>query len=269
MRSGRIKIKRYKTGKSKGLILLLPLMLVIAAGIFLSRQGYITLPSLGTPHLSKEDMQMETRVLTLEGASHFALQLGAFSEKSGADALAESYKKRGAAGYIYHQEGYRVLAAAYETRSDAQAVQERLSRDHNVDAYLYPLTRSQITLRLTGQKAQLDALSDAFDLCIQLTSSLSRLSQALDEGAMTPEQVGEALRSQQNTLSTLKARMLSLFEQGEHPAVSALARLMEDMNIHLSNAMASGTATRLGSQVKYCQLMLLCQLEDYVNSLSP
>lgn len=270
MRSGKIRIKRYKSSRRRGVfLLLLSVPVLLAAGFFLFRQGVISLPSFSGIALSQADMQQQTRVLTLPGATHFALQLGVFSEKGGADALAQDYQGRGAGCYIWHQDGYRVLAAAYETREDARAVQQRLMDAHGVDAYLYTLTRSEVTLRLTGQKAQLDALSDAYDLCVQLTATLSRLSEELDSGSMNETEVRSALLSQQETVAVLNSRLLSLFSKEEHPAVSALTKLMESALSDISAALDTANATRLGSRVKYCQLHLLCSLEQYVSSLSP
>ena len=269
MRSGKIRIKKYKTGHHKGLILLLLLPAAAAALYFLAGSGKITLPSFTLPSFSKEDMQQETRVITLEGGKAFALQLGAFSEKSGADALAKSFISRGAAGYVHQQEGYRVLAAAYHTREEAAAVQNRLSDQHGVDVYIYPLARSTVTLRLTGRKAQLDALSDAWDMLLQLSSTLAHLSQSLDEGSMETEEIMQALSSQKETVQALQSRMLSLFPKEEHTAVTALSGLMNSLHTHLSGTLAAENATRLGSRIKYCQLFVLCETERYVNSLIP
>lgn len=270
MRSGRIRIKRYKTGTRRGpLLVLLFLLFAIGCCYLLFSQGVISLPSFSGISLSKADLQQEKRTLTLPGATHFALQLGVFSEKAGADALAKSYQGRGAGGYVYHRDGYRVLAAAYDTRGDAQAVQNRLADTHGVDAYLYPLTRSEVTLRLTGQKAQLSALSDAFDLCIQQTSALAQLSQSLDDGSMTEGQVRQALSSQQDTVNILAGRLRALFSAEKHPAVSSLLQLMDGLSADLAAAMQAVNATRLGSSIKHCHLQLICQLEAYVAGLVP
>lgn len=270
LRSGKIKIKRYKTGRNKtGLLIILPVLLLAACFLYVHRTGGLSLPPFLVPSLSAEEMQQETRMITLPGASHFALQLGAFSEKESAKALAESYRSRGAAGYIFENDSYRVLAAVYASREDARAVQKKLAENHGVDVYLYPLTRSQITLKLSGQRAQLNALSDAMDVCVQLTDTLGTLSQSLDAGSLSKEEATQALQSQQETLRALNTRLSSLFVKEEHPAVTALCALLTQTEQGLSSAAGAANATRLGSGIKYSQLSLLCGLEQYVLALAP
>lgn len=264
LRSGKVKIKRYKTGRNKsGFLILLPVLIL---GVYLlfhfGKQGF-ALPAFLKPALSAEEMQQDTRQIILPGGRYFALQLGAFSDPQSAGALAESYRSRGAAGYIWKNDSYRVLAAAYDSRENALAVQQQLADKHGVDAYLCPLTRSQITLKLTGQKAQLNALSDAYDLCAQLTGTLSTLSQSLDSGAMEQEAVLQALSSQQETIHALNARLSALFSKEDHPAVTRLCALLADTEKNLSSARDAQNAVRLGSSIKYCHLALLKALEDY------
>lgn len=270
MRSGKINIKRYKTGRNKtGLLVLLPVMLLGLCLWYFQKDGGLSLPSFLKPALSREDMQQESRQITLPGGRYFALQLGVFSDLQSARALAESFRSRGAAGYIWEEENYRVLAAAYESRENALAVQQNLADRHGVDAYLYTLSRSQLTLKLTGQKAQLDALSDACGLCVQLADALAALSQSLDAGATGREEALEALASQQATLRSLNARLSALFAREEHPAVTRLCALMTETEENLAAALEAPGETRLGSGIKYCQLALLCGLEGYAAALIP
>lgn len=270
MRSGKYKIKQYKTGRSRRWII----WLLAAAGIavlalHLIDRRALTLPAFTAPALTQADMQQETRVLTLEGSHFFALQLGAFDDEKSARQLADSFRSRGAAGYLYKNGNYRVLAAAYESRESAQAVQAQLAQIHGVDAYLCPLNRSGITLRLTGQKAQLDALSDIFDLCDQLTYTLCSISQALDKGEITADEARQALSSQRDTVHSLSSRMNMLFSREHHEAIAQLSSLLSDMENHLASAAATTHTVQLGSSIKFCHLYLLCSLEAYIGALSP
>lgn len=270
VRSGKIKIKRYRTGRNKiGLLLLILLLSITLLWFFLQKKPDLKLPSFLTPSLTREDMAADSRVITLPGSRFFALQLGAFSDVESAKALAASYQNRGAAGYIYDKDSFRVLAAAYDSRESAQAVQQQLSQNHGVDAYLFPIDRTEITLRLSGQKAQLNALSDAFDLCSQLTISLSQISQSLDQGTMAMEEALTALSSQQETIRALNARLLSLFKKEKHEAVTRLSSLLQETDQCLAQAAKASSSTKLGSAIKYSQLSLICGLESYVLSLTP
>ena len=270
MKNGKYKIKRYKVKRGKGLLwALLTLAVAAAALFFLNKEHILSLPAFTIPALSPEAMQQQTRVITLPDGQWFALQLGAFEEEQSARSLADSFRSRGAAGHVYPGDTYRVLAAAYENRESAQAVQAQLALNHGVDAYLYPIARSEVTLRLTGQKAQLDALEDAFCLCDQLTYTLAGLSEALDRGEMTFQEAVQALSSQRETVQALNNRLLARFSRDEHAAVLQLCSILSQTDNLLAQAIQSSGAARLGSGIKACQLYLICSLEEYVRFLSP
>ena len=270
MKNGKYKIKRYKVKRGKGLLWILLALAAAAAALFiLNGRHILTLPAFTAPALSAEEMQQQTRVITLPGGQWFALQLGAFEEEKSARTLADSFSSRGAAGHVYPGDTYRVLAAAYESRESAQAVQAQLALHHGVDAYLYPLARSEVTLRLTGQKAQLDALEDAFLLCDQLTYTLASLSQALDKGEMTFQEAVQALSSQRDTVQALNNRLSARFAQDEHAAVLQLCAILSETDRLLAQAIQASGAVRLGSHIKACQLFLICSLEEYVAFLNP
>lgn len=270
MKNSKYKIKRYKVKRGKGLVwILLALAAAAAALFFLNNRHILTLPAFIEPSLPPEEMQQQTRVITLPGGQWFALQLGAFEEEQSARTLADSFRSRGAAGYVYPGDTWRVLAAAYESRESAQAVQAQLALNHGVDAYLYPLARSEVTLRLTGQKAQLDALEDAFSLCDQLTYTLAGLSETMDRGELSFQEAVQALSSQRETVQALNNRLSARFAKDEHAAVLRLCAILSETDSMLSQAIQSTGAVRLGSQIKACQLYLICSLEEYVRFLNP
>ena len=270
MKNGKYRIKRYKVKRGKGLLWILFALAAAAAALFiLNGRHILTLPAFTAPALSAEEMQQQTRVITLPGGQWFSLQLGAFEEEKSAQALADTYRGRGAAGYLYANGTFRVLAAAYENRESARAVQAQLARKHGVDAYLYSLTRSEVTLRIHGQQAQLNALEDALSLCDQLTYTLSGLSEALDKGEIPAEEATRALSSQKDTVRALNSRLTVLFAKEDHPAVSRLSSLLTQTEEALNNALNAPNATRLGSGIKYAQLQIICGLEAYVQALNP
>lgn len=270
MRNGKYKVKRYKTGRNRGLLFLLLAVLLLAAGaVYLHVRAPRPLAASSAPVLTPEDIRQDTRVITLPGGQWFSLQLGAFEEEKSAQALADTYRGRGAAGYLYANGTFRVLAAAYENRESARAVQAQLARKHGVDAYLYSLTRSEVTLRIHGQQAQLNALEDALSLCDQLTYTLSGLSEALDKGEIPAEEATRALSSQKDTVRALNSRLTVLFTKEDHPAVSRLSALLAQTEEALNNALNAPNATRLGSGIKYAQLQIICGLEAYVQALNP
>ena len=208
-------------------------------------------------------------MLILPGETWHALQLGAFESPEAARSQAEAYRARGAGGLIWQRDAYRVLAAAYETRADAQAVQSRLQAQHQVDTVVTDITWPDITLRLTGQKAQLDALTDAYAAVSQLTRHMAELSAALDRGEADVSQTISSLESERDTAGALSARLQSLFEEGSHGAVQDLQSLFSDISAALTATLAAPNATQLGAQIKYCQLLCVCRMAAHVQGLSP
>ena len=220
------------------------------------------------PTLSPQDSAADSRVITLAGDTWYALQLGAFDSADAARSLAEAYRVRGAGGLIWRQDAYRVLAAAYASRADAQAVQTRLMAQHGVETMVIDVRAPEVTLRVTGQKAQLDALTDAYDAVPKLIRHLSELSSALDQGEAEVSQTLAALQSERDTAAALAAKLQTLFGDGGHPAVQDLRSMLDGATAALDAALTAQSATRLGAQIKYCQLFCLCRMAAHAQGLA-
>lgn len=271
MRTGKLKIKQYKTRRSRRGFMILILLMILGISVFYFYQRgdlSLPLPLPPAPTLSPEEAQADERTLTLPGQSWFALQLGVFEQESSARDLANAYHSRGAGGYIDARDHFRVLAAAYQSRADAQAVQQQLRTLHQVDAYLFELQIPEITLRLTGQKAQLTALSDAYDALHQAALHLSDLSQSLDQRTAAQTDVRAALQSQKNTVISLEKRIRALFGESPHQAVRPILSTLEELSQALDRALSAQTETRLGAEIKYCQLLCIVHLAEYSGKLS-
>lgn len=276
MRAGKLATRRYKVRRGHtGWIGLAALCLLIAGIGYGLWQGWITLslpvitPQKTAATPSPRDQAPQERAFTLPGQSWFALQLGAFDQLSSAQALADSYRGRGAGGYLLQQGSYRVLAAAYETRAEAQAVQNQLKTQHGVEAVITEIVRPEITLHLTGQAMQLTALTDAYDAVDQLIGHLNALFLSLDQGQVDTEAILAALRSERDTAAALASRLDTLFAGAVHPAVRNMAALLRDIAGALDGCLSAQGRARLGAQVKYCHLLCVCRMAAYAEGLAP
>lgn len=270
MRAGRLKTRRYKVRRSgRGAALVLLLLTIGCGAAWLLREDVQALLLSPAPTLSPADAAAESRTVTLPGKTWYTLQLGVFEQQDAADALAESYRGRGAGGYVLLEEHYRVLAAGYETRADAQAVQTQLRTGHQVDAYIWELARPEITMRLSGQRAQLTALTDALDALDKLAEHLSALSQGLDNRAVAGEEARRALASEQETAAALASRLRQLFGETPHAAVAQITLLLDDLSTALGQTAAVSGETRLGAQIKYCQLLCISRMAAFAAGLAP
>ena len=276
MRAGRLTTKRYKTRK-RGWGWLLALIagfgIGAAAATFRPENWQVSLPVPfvtvpASPTRPPEETQAEERTLTLPGRSWYALQVGAFDSQEAAQSLAASFQNRGAAGYVLRQDTYRVLAAAYPARADAQAVVSQLKNQHQVDAIVTDVLQPEVTLRLSGQKGQLTALGDAYDALNQLAEHLSALSLRLDQRTMDSGQILSAIRSERETLLALSGRLESWFGSEAPKEVGQVKALLDDLCRSLDDCLSTQGNTALGARIKYAQLQCICRMAAYAAGLA-
>lgn len=266
----RLKTRRYKVRRGgKGGLALVMILALLAAGAYLWRGEKGEWHMLPAPTLSPQESAADERMLTLAGTTWYALQLGVFDQLEAAQEVAASYQSRGAAGFVAGSGPYRVLAAAYQSRADAQAVQQQLRTLHQVESYVSPISRNEITLRLTGQAAQLTALSDALIVLDQTANQMAALSQGLDQRALEEAPVRQALISHRETVDALRARLTRLFGPQPHQAVAQVMCTLDALALALEGAKDTRGEAKLGAQVKYCQLLCIVGMDAYAAGLSP
>ena len=159
-------------------------VLLIAAALLLGVSGIlskadedgfslqISPQSSSIPLNERFDDTYATLEFELPSYQWFALQLGVFDNREGAEEFSHEYQKRGAAGYLWYENNFRVLAAAFPLREDAQLVREQLKKQHAVDSHLFSIDFPAVTLRVTGMRGQLDILQAAFIHAHDLAFSL-------------------------------------------------------------------------------------------------
>ena len=274
MRAGRLKTRRYKT-RRRGVFLLMLLFLAAAlgCGVMAARKsGFSFLPApLLSPAstLPPEDAARESREVTLPGQSWYALCMLSMDEESAARSQAAALQNRGAGGYVRYSQGYQVLGAAYESRADAQLVADQLKSLHGLSVQTVAIDRPEITLRLSGQRAQLTVLEDAYCLADQAAQQLSALSRGLDEHSLDAASVRAALSSLQDTAAAMRDRLILRFgDSPVHAAVGNMINLLGSLHQALDQALPETGAARLGAKVKYCQLLCVCRMAEHAALLS-
>lgn len=214
-----------------------------------------------TPERTSDD-------ITLPGRTWYALQLGAFTQENAAWQLSQEFIPRGAAGFIYHEEDvYRVLAAAYPTRAEAQSVQTRLS-DQGVTTYIQVVQEPGLTLRAAGEKKQVDAVREALDHLNALSTQFYTLSGALDKGEMTQSEALSALQSECATCLALKNTLERAFSDEASAAVAPLAKLLETLAQESDALQNNVSAARIGAALKRCQLTVSIGLKQFAAPLT-
>lgn len=277
MRAGKLKTRRYRVHRRGfGWVFLVLLGVALGAGaVSLRTDAWETVRSFSllgfhqpAPTPTPESMQAGESTLTLPGHTWYALQLGVFNSADAAKTQAASFRGRGAGGYVLEAEGYRVLAAAYSSRADAQAVIHQLRTAHGVETVITEITQPEITLRLSGARGQLTALDDALSALEQLPLQLSALSDALDRRGEDRESVLSSLRSQRDTLTALDAQLETYFGKSAPAPVRDIRLLLKDLAQSLDQALSAQGSAALGAQVKYAHLQCLCRMAAFAQTLS-
>ena len=265
----RIYPSERKPSKWLSYLLLFLSAVVIFSGIVNRRADQPTIEPLVTatpvPLEDGFDETRETRDITLKEYRWHALQLGAFEKESSADELAKEYQKRGAAGFVWPDSRFRVLAAVYPLREDAQRVREQLSQRHSIDSYLFEITLPEITLRLTGMKGRLDILEAAFLHGEDAVQNLQQLSVILDRQEISNQEAIAQLVSQKQQLDLVAIRLEQRFAQPRNAAVQQLIDFFRDYSAFVESLNASDSSATFGQRVKYQTLRsirLLWQLRD-------
>ncbi len=274
MATGGLKTVSYKTGGTgrRALACILLGAVIIAGSLVLQRQLGIPSPfrlSMGEKAEQKESGPRQTRQLTLSAHTVYALQLGAFTQEDAARQLAQEFAGRGAAGYVHFDgEAYRVLAAAYPTRAEAQAVQTRLG-NQNISTYIHPCAQEAMTLRAGGEARQVEAVAEALAYLDGLANKLHTLSAALDSRERTAEECRNALLSEGSTCTGLRQSLQSAFD-GEAPEdLQPLLEIFSQVSDIAEAARNENSAARVGAALKKSHLTVFFGLDAFAGALQP
>ena len=211
------------------------------------------------------DETRETREITLNGSVWYALQLGAFETEEAARQLAEQFQRRGAAGYLWPEDRFRVLAAVYPEKEDAQAVRQQLRDQHDVDSYLFEISIPSVSLRMTGMRGQIDILEAAFLHAEELIRQMERISETLDRQEITPAEAAEELNTLREQVELVALRMEQRFLSPRNAAVTGLIGLMRDYAAFAREETGQESNALLSRQLKYQTIQtirLLLELTD-------
>ena len=268
----RLKTVTYKaphTGRRAALCLLLAALIL---GVSWQMRDRIGLPlsfSLsGNTARQRQEPARGSREITLSAHTLYALQLGAFTQQSAAEQLAQAFSARGAAGYVsFDGEAYRVLAAAYPTRAEAQTVQTRLNAQ-SISTYIHPITQDSLSLRAGGTKDQVAALAEAAAYLDTLGDKLYTLSAALDAQQISGPDALAALLSEGVTCAALRRGLLDAFDGAPPDSLSSLIRTLGDAADIAEAQRNENSAVRIGAALKRCQLIVFVGLLSFCRGVS-
>lgn len=220
---GRVEKRMYRRARGQSLLrklLAAGILAVVALGIAVRQQvngglsaDYLPAPT-ATPVASAYDETVQSRQVTLEEVSWYAIQTGIYSTMEAAAENRDTYAKRGAPGYV-NQDGdkWRVYIACYGDKEEAQAVREKLRVNQEVETFLHTWVCPDISLRLTGMAGQVDVAEAGLSLLGNAAAALRDTAALLDSGERTQAEtlaVAQALDEQVRLWrKTARARFVS------------------------------------------------------------
>ena len=266
-----VSYKTRRPGRRAALCILLGAVIVAGSLLVQQRLGIPSPFSLSTGKKTgqKGDVSRKAQETALSAHTVYALQLGAFTQEDAARQLAQEFASRGAAGYV-HFDGaaYRVLAAAYPTRAEAQAVQTRLG-GQNISTYIHPCAQEALTLRAGGEGRQVEAVTETLEYLDGLGGKLHTLSAALDSRERTAEECRSALLSEGATCAGLRQGLEKAFDGTPPASLQPLDALLSQVSDIAEAARNENSAARVGAALKKAQLTVFFGLDAFVQALTP
>ncbi len=214
------------------------------------------------------DETMTEMVLDLPETTWYALQTGAFEGEEAARQSAQAFQKRGAAGYLWKDGRFRVLAAAYPSEEDARNVREQLQEQHNIDSYLYRISFPSIRLRLKGMQGQVEILQASFSHVHALAVQLQEFSVDMDRQQITAMEMLESLQALQTQLQIVALRLRQRFTAPVPETVKTLLDCFDGYSAFVKTLSSEESGASLGMKLKYHTFETLWNIQSVYQTLS-
>ena len=214
------------------------------------------------------DETMTETVLEIPGQSWFALQVGVFESEESAQEASSVFQKRGAAGYLWQDGRFRVLAAAYPNREDAQIVREQIRDSHGIESYLYTITFPTLRLKLTGMQGQIEILQAAFAHADDLAKQIQNLSIRMDRQEISVPEAKEEISALNTQMQLVTLRLQQRFQAPMPSAVQALIECFQNYELFSQTVEGNESAAALGMKLKYQLFETLKHIQKTTHTLN-
>ncbi len=252
--------------------LLVAAAVLVAAGGLISRSPadpFIQPLPTATPFPLEEsfDETVESCQWTLPEVNWYALQLGAFDSEASAQELAEQFRARGAAGYLWQDGRWRVLAAVYATEEDARTVRKQISDTHGVDSYLFHISLPGAGVSMQGMRGQIEILKAAFEHAAALVADLQQLSLQADHTQNGAEELQAALLALRDQTALVSIRLQQRFPQPRNACAEGLINLFESYAVFYGALEEDEMSVAFGAALKHQTILSLDLLRQVYHTL--
>jgi len=240
-------------------------MLLAALTMYLVTEG-LSSPGQRAVSAPVEQVTWEIPPLTVS-----LIVLARAGDEAAARIEAARYVARGAAGYILPGSSeYLIVGAGYDSADEAAKVMKKLGEEEKMTASIATREAPALTVRLTGSRAQVDALIGAEKALKDAAFSLGEAAFSLDAGTLQLSGAREALLSAR--ADARKAREALVKAAGSQPnqASEGLTLLLSQLEDACSTMLFDAQTSPLffSSQMKYNHIDLRLRHIDYINRLA-
>ncbi len=197
----------------------------------------------------------------------YALQVGAFEKEETAKQSSAAFQRRGAAGYLWRDGRYRVLASVYPQKEDAQLVRAQIQDQHGIDSYIYEITLPPLKLRMKGMQGQLDIFQAAFAHADDLAQQVQLLSVQIDRQEISAADAQEALGALNEQMEIIGLRLRQRFASPQNATVQRLIVCFENFHQFVSGLSQDESAISMGMKLKYQVFEILSDIQEVYDTL--
>ena len=253
-------------------ILLMASVAILSSGLLYKadKLDFSLVPQTTETPFSMNEAFDETPVslmIDLPESTWHALQLGVFETEEAARKASDVFRGRGAAGYIWMDGRYRVLASVYPSKADAQLVREQLSERHGIDTYLYTVSCPAVHMRVNGMQGQLEILEAAFEHASGVAVQLYERAVALDRQEISVFETKEYLAGMKTQTDMIVLRLEQRFPKPFHPTVRALIECFKDFSSFSEAFSKEASIVEAGMQLKHQNFVTLEKILDVYQTL--
>lgn len=200
----------------------------------------------------------------LDAFTSYALQMGAFSNEENAKSEADKLRTRGAAGYIYHKDLYRVFASIYQNEADAQAVRKQLLDSEGIEASVYVIQAPGAAFRVTASAEGLASVKSAFQALQTARDELYTLCTDLDR-----KQISQAeARTELKSLAEDARKPVEALNGTGEVGTALQGELKKSADELEKVASMDGSAIAFSTEMKFALVRQTCAYAELMNEIT-
>lgn len=208
-----------------------------------------------------------SKEMKMTGGTVYALQVGLYAEEENAKQASQQLVSKGGAGFILKtNEGMRVLIAGYATREDAENVQQRLSKEQQMETSVYEISTQDVTVTVSADADAIAKVETAMGNANKYYSDLLGYAISFDKQQMNKEQLQQSITGMKNDAAAIKSNLQGL-NASDNKVISALIAYYQTVESALAKAQSDMSEAALSSQIKEVYLEIGAAKVELVQNL--